>query len=340
MIDSNQYMKLVETTATELEHIMEVSLTRRAKDFVKSALGRSVRTEDPMFWPAGMLMLGLTEARMALAGQDMVKRIDETIESHVIMWRDKYASKIDFIDDSLAGTALVKMYVYTGNELYKDAADKIYEFVMNAQRDPEGAIIYNSGKGNSNIFADGIGQTVMFLSAYGRAFNKADALSLAHTQLMNFRKYGMDARTGLCYHGYCIDNKVIEKKGLLGWGRAMGWLIMGLSEYCNGNVDINMASWYRDLSGIIESYVRSDGGFSWQIQAVEGHLDTSATGMLLYGIRAGDVTALSMNIDSNGRVGNALSSCDDFGVHYQSYGHYPWGQGAALAAISSAFSKQ
>jgi hypothetical protein len=64
--------------------------------------------------------------------------------------------------------------------------------------------------------------------------------------------------------------------------------------------------------------------------------------MILYGLSGGEIDAnsrmkalegLHSNI-SSGRVMNALSSCDDFGVHYQSYGHYPWGQGAVLAALS------
>ena len=40
-----------------------------------------------------------------------------------------------------------------------------------------------------------------------------------------------------------------------------------------------------------------------------------------------------------GVVGDALSSCDDFGVHYQSYGNFPWGQGAVLAAVAGAMSR-
>ena len=49
---------------------------------------------------------------------------------------------------------------------------------------------------------------------------------------------------------------------------------------------------------------------------------------------------LASQTDERGRVGSALSSCEDFGVHYQNYGHYPWGQGAALAAASLALQRQ
>ena len=40
------------------------------------------------------------------------------------------------------------------------------------------------------------------------------------------------------------------------------------------------------------------------------------------------------NVADKGIVLDALSSCDDFAVHYQTYGNNPWGQGAALAALS------
>ena len=59
---------IIKEGISELKTIMDVSARQRAKDIVKSALGRSVRTKDPMFWPAGMLMLGLAEARKCAVG--------------------------------------------------------------------------------------------------------------------------------------------------------------------------------------------------------------------------------------------------------------------------------
>ena len=57
---------MVQETIAQLNGIMDVTVKQRAKDLVKSALGRSVRTKDPMFWPAGMLMLGLVQARKVM----------------------------------------------------------------------------------------------------------------------------------------------------------------------------------------------------------------------------------------------------------------------------------
>ncbi len=410
-IDANKYIELVGESIRELDGIMEVSVKDRLKDIAKSALGRSVRSKDPMFWPAGMLMLGLVEARgimvrkcfdEAITDLLSIGNIDAAILKHVGLWQDGYRSKIDYIDDALAGAALIKLYVQIQDAGKKDntealedgwlkkqmsgesclhapsaeimdmcryTAKKIYEYLSGAMRDPKGTIVYNPGRNAANVFADGVGQTSMFLSLYGKVFGDRKALELARTQLLNYMKYGCDERSGLIYHGYSLGKEEgklkVTKKGLLSWGRAAGWLMMGLSEYVSavsdygedepGDRDELLIKWYKELSATLLSYQRSDGCFSWQVQATDGPVDTSATGMIFYGLgsffekrdksraNANDenkdeiALALSgmMSNISSGRVGNALSSCDDFGVHYQSYGHYPWGQGAVLAAISN-----
>ena len=414
-IDTNSYMELVGETIRELDSIMEVSVKERLKDMAKSAMGRSVRSKDPMFWPAGMLMLGLVEARglivrecfdkaetFIVSTERTIGDIEAAILRHVKLWRDGYRSKIDYIDDALAGAALLKLYVQgkdapasggmensgsghckSGQEICagkyamsseildmcRFAADRIYEYLLNAKRDLEGTIVYNPGRNAANVFADGVGQTSMFLALYGKVFGNRQALDIARTQLVNYMKFGSDERSGLIYHGYSLEknhdgNLKVTKKGLLSWGRAAGWLMMGLSEYVTaasehgepgqGDSDDLLVNWYKELSATLLSYQRSDGCFSWQVQATDGPVDTSATGMILYGLGSfyegkdrskangneeyKDGISLALpgmlgNI-SAGRVGNALSSCDDFGVHYQSYGHYPWGQGAVLAALS------
>ena len=105
--------QIINESIAELETIMEVSLGQMAKDLVKSALGRSVRTKDPMFWPAGMLMLGLAEARKraVLDGEEgLVGKIDEAFLVHIRLWKEKYDKKISYIDDALAGVALIRLY--------------------------------------------------------------------------------------------------------------------------------------------------------------------------------------------------------------------------------------
>ena len=361
-----RYIGLVKETIRELSDIMNVSIKDQFKDAIKNAIGRSVRTRDPMFWPAGMLMLGLVEARKKIADKlpdledtsnkgiltGLIGDIDKAIADHLALWNDKYGSRIDYIDDALSGAALIKLYCQLKAEgkaegdlasSCKQAANRIYGYLTAAPRDKTGSIVYNPSR-SSNVFADGAGQTSMFLVLYGNTFGDGSAVELGELQLLNFLKYGCDEKSDLPYHGYSITESgdmaaLVEKKGILSWGRAAGWVIMGLSE-CRGVPELR--DWYDRLVKSLLTYQKKDGGFAWQIQATEGHLDTSATGMIVYGLGGASegtadirdtIETLWQNIQDN-KVLESLSSCDDFGVHYQNYGHYPWGQGAVLAALS------
>lgn len=362
-MDNAAYYEVVGKTVEQLNNIMNVSLSDRGKDLVKKALGRSVRTKDPFFWHAGMLMVGLVSALEYLEKVQDAKgisdKIKDSLEGHVDLWLKKTGGKVSFVDDALAGFALIKAYEITGNEKYKKAADAVSSYLKSAGRDAEGAILYNSGR-SGNIFADGIGQVSMFMAACDdKAFDSNEQLRL-------FYKNGMDEASGLCYHGYELRKDadvdkaskigyVSDKKGILCWGRAFGWLIMGAG--INASMGKANEESLKQFTGLCEAalkYQRKDGGWSWQMQAVDGHIDMSATGMIAYALGY----ALKSNIfgedDISGRIREALkkaqdciyahieggivtdslSSCDDFAVHYQTYGNNPWGQGAALAALS------
>lgn len=401
------YVELIEETLEQLDAIMNASLKQKMKDMAKKAIGRSVRTKDPMFWPAGMLMLGLTEAVDALeASSDegssdkkelMTRKIRATLENHVKLWREEYSGRIDFVDDALAGYSLMKMYEDTRKEEIGKAIEDIYEYLKATPKDKQGSVIYNAGKGNTNIFADGIGQSAFFLAAHIKMkmakrdltfqgkettnveyYSESDYLSeieLLYKQIYNYHRYGRDQKSRLIYHGYTLVEKPMassdglagERKGLLGWGRALGWILMGLSEAAilekdlsEGNQAVkdwsvfDIIPWFNEMAAVLLDYQRPDGGWSWQIQAVEGHIDMSATGMIAYslahglegGVIGGELAdkvraALELSEKSmlehirNGVVMDSLSSCDDFGVHYQTYDAFPWGQGAVLAALAA-----
>ncbi|MBE5837147.1 glycoside hydrolase family 88 protein [Butyrivibrio sp.] len=391
-VTDERYKMVLDRTVDDLLGIMNVSLVQQAKDVVKRFMGRSVRTKDPLFWPAGMLMLGLVSASEQ-EDVEIKNKCLAAISAHLDMWLKSYDGKIDFVDDALAGVCFIRAYELTNEDKYKEAADKIAQFILTAPRDEQGTIIYNPGRNSSNIFADGVGQVSMFMAAYTSAFPDSDIVISsgsrldASKQIKNFFEMGVDKKSGLNYHGYSLHDN--QKKGLLGWGRAFGWLYMGVAEAacaaikssdeandndekipnsenldssecqkdcpdkkrCFMNSGFNITGLYRQMSRTALEYQRADGGWSWQIQGTEGHIDISATGMIAYSLARGYNAGILDNVEDidssfdkaaecmlshteKGAVLDALSSCDDFGVHYQTYGHYPWGQGAVLAALA------
>ena len=150
-----------------------------------------------------------------------------------------------------------------------------------------------------------------FACRYGVQKQDKELLNLGIRQLELFFQKGMDEKTGLPYHGY--DEKNGTKYGIIGWGRACGWMLLGLSQSilwiseqpagaeqtnklqaeqsaaCPSSQSVAREGCNRllllqqQLLDSIFVWQRADGGFSWQLQAQEGHRDTSAEGMIGYG---------------------------------------------------------
>ena len=356
---------MIKIASKDLDKIKKPGLKASLKETAKKAMGRNVASSDLLFWPAGLLLLGLSECalrdntdpHLTSAAKELALA---SATDYIKNWKDQTGEKISFVDDALSGVAMINLFARTGQDHFMQSATKIATFLHRAPKNIEESIIYNPKAGNDYIFADGAGQSAMFLSYYGFIFHKTSATKLAAKQLLNYYNHGIDKTTGLPYHAFSLGEA--KKLGLLGWGRAMGWLLMGYSEYVatmkiTGNKEedhINniILSQYKNLVYTTLSYQRLDGGFSWLLPAVEGEPDTSATAMIGYAI------ALSLAFDllpedesrirqallrmkdfvlnhtKNGQVNQALSSCEDLAVHRQVYGHFPWGQGAALAFLS------
>ena len=370
--------QIIKVTENDLTSINNYSAKDALKDVAKKALKRATTNRDPMFWPAGLLLLGLSEtaytpsARIAsLIDADTRKEAAAFVSSYLDKWL-KDGEIVSYVDDSLAGLSLISLYEHTGEKRYHHGAIKIANFLAQCPKNKEESIIYNPSAGNDLIYADGAGQTAMYLSRYGYYFDRKNAVALAAKQLLNFHEKGFDERSGLPYHAFSLEKG--KKLGIIGWGRAVGWLMMGYSELLAGlekesadgkgtanesllknTADRIMAQYYSLIKTVL-SYQRPDGGFSWLLTATEGEADTSATAMIAYSmsawIRSGafhshaeglseevkkavhDAAEFLLANTENGSVMQSLSSCEDIAVHRQIYDHFPWGQGSTLALLS------
>ena len=347
-VEEKIIQELADEAVRELFAYREANRKGQLKELAKKALGRGSHRRDDIFWPAGLLMLGLMESG----------RIQE-IEQYLQTWLNQKTRAV-YVDDAVAGYVFLHLYEKTARLEYKEAADAIAAFLLNARRDKVGSIIYNQERTKNYIFADGAGQTSLFLARYGAIFEKKEAADLARTQIINFLQYGMDAFTGLPYHGYDAETGI--KYGIVGWGRAVGWLMMGIAGYCEAfPEDGEMAQVFTSMTRHVLQYWRKDHLFSWQLPALDGPVDTSAAGMILWSVRAAKVdaadvystrtravgeydperddfaadTAAALRAYINGgKVYGASAECIDFSMYRQQYGNFPWGQGAVLAFLA------
>lgn len=257
------------------------NLVKQADNMIVSNLGFNVKRRlrylylnkslgiDPFFWNNGALSLA-------------IRKFEETYnETHTLRGRDKlfkFTPRIRQIDDVL--------YFYANYDHYdKSIIDTVFIFLKNFKKDNFGSILYRHN--NETAFIDTLGMVCPFLSRYGADNNSKSATELAVKQYRLFFKHGFDEILGLPYHGYNSQNRI--KEGIVGWGRGVGWALLGLvgtlqwtapttAEY------FELDSYFRSLIKSVMRYQRSDGSFSWQLQAVDGHEDTSATAMIGYAI--------------------------------------------------------
>lgn len=329
----------------------------KAKRWIKKYVFRSVvGVEDLVFWPTGLLAAGLWDCRRTLSPSAQQK-IEMALSAYFTRWEDRKAP-IAYLDDLLAGEVFLSVYEEYGRnrkenniinpknaEQYRKAVERLAEYALSYPTDEIGSLPYRAEQKNGHVYVDSIGMICPFLYEYGRVYNNNECMELAVKQIVNFLAYGMDGCTGLPYHGYAVQTTY--KYGIIGWGRAVGWLLRGMAgcmvtEY--GTMRLRKS--YIELVDTVLTYQRKDGYFSWQLQALDGPADTSATGMICVALKRG----IEMGILTDSKYGQALKAgtgaieksirtgrvydcsgeCEGFGQYPQRYGAYPWALGPAL----------
>lgn len=353
---------LAETACYELlTYGLWVGGTKWKNRIKKYLLRRQTAPEDLIFWTTGLLAVGLWQYRLNLPAkvpgrEETVAQINGALGAYYDRWMRK-GCPVTYLDDLLAGEVLLSAceaydadasggIVNAQNvDSCRSAVEKLAVYGMNYPTDEMGSFPYRAAQNNGYVFVDSIGLACPFLYRYGVMYDRTDAVELAVKQIVNFLAYGMDGSTGLPYHGYVM--RTACKYGIIGWGRAVGWLLRGMigcmiSEYGMER----LKDPYIALVDTAIVYQRKDGYFSWQLQASEGPADTSATGIICVAIKKGMeigvlkgakyVQALQEGISAieksvkDGRVYDCSGECEGFGQYPQRYGAYPWALGPAL----------
>ena len=303
---------------------------------------------DKINWPTGLLAKSLADYYMENKNSEEARLILNALKKYYDRWISK-GHKLYYLDDVYSGMALIDLHQITGEEKYKQAAEKMVQYLFHHETDGSGSLPYRPAQKNGYIFADAIGMVCPFLCKYGYTYGDMNAVNLAVTQLQNFIQFGMDEKTGLPYHGYQYETGL--KYGIIGWGRAVGWLMIGMAESL-AYMEETRPSYevikqaYRRLVDKVEAYQLEGGLYSWQLGAKEGPIDTSATGMILYAIARSLDTKILIGIHKSrmirgrdalwgcvkdGKIYGCLAECQGFCMYPQVYGAYPWSLGPALS---------
>ena len=356
----NKRQALVERSLKMMMGYPKAGFARKIKNLIKKMIGRPVNKRNPIAWPNGLCAMGLMEYVKAYPKNKDVPMILKSLEQYFDRWIDSGA-KIGRVEDVLSGYVLLEMSRFKSKyeDRYISEIESFVNFLKNARRDRIGSYIYNPKDKNDIVLADTIGMVCPFMSASSDPILE----QMAILQIENYMNNTRDPKSGLPYHGYefDIESGNVDKLGIIGWGRTLGWTMMGISlTLCN------LGPMHRDYAMVREHLIQlllavhryRDPGrlFEWQI-GQRGQKDTSGSAMIAYSLMkainediiseddeeifecAEDVIrdvmrGIKSHIQKDGNVDQALAECLGPGIHPQEYGSYPWSVGPALALMS------
>lgn len=378
LLEKKQYrefcLQLAESAAKDLAARNRIDFKTKLKRNVRQYVLRQKQAPiDAYSWPKALLAEGLMETYLCLGEKFCL----EAVQNYVDSWIAE-GQKIHYVDNCMNGDIIYKLNKEIPFEKYGIAMQKTVDWLKKeCPKEYDGSFRYRIHNPKM-IFADTIGMVVPFLIEFGKKEKKAWLEMEGLDQIRAFWRSGMDEKSGLPYHGYIVSEKkepsiidkflemVSEEKtdalrmGIIGWGRAVGWIMTGmadgLSEKRKTDLSLEedqvveenfekLEKKFRLLAETVVEYQRPDGYFSWQLPAMEGPADTSATAMIAYalerGIRCGKLpskyhryvekaaAALASSV-KDGRVYNCSGECEGFAQYPQVYGAYPWSLGPTL----------
>lgn len=416
----SQIQEMIKPAAAMLDTYPVVTTKQKIKQLMKTCIpGMTPEKTERYSWPQALLAMGLLQAYE----QTKDKTALSSVFSYLRRWKNS-GYPISHVDHVMNGSVALWTEEILTKEKREDAeslealwicregADICAGWIKAAKKTADSILAYRSQHPDW-LFADTLGMLCPFACRYGVQKQDKELLNLGIRQLELFFQKGMDEKTGLPYHGY--DEKTSMKYGIIGWGRACGWMLLGLSQSIlwlleqpagaeqsdkqqtgksagaeqadrqqtgkpagaeqadklqaeQSAVQPSIQSVAREgcnrllllqqqLLDSVFAWQRADGGFSWQLQAQEGHRDTSAEGMIGYGTWLAAETAAVQRSEQwspalsrlaatmqtsiqKGYVTDCSGECKGFAEYPQVYGTYPWGSGSALAFLAGKLFKE
>jgi len=328
----------------------DLSMKNITREIVNLFLKKStIRKFRSFFWPTASLALALELGYNMTQNKEYLDSLMQYYDHWV-----KNGSILYYLDQIMNGYSLIFLYNNHRELVIKKSIINMYEFIKSYPKTSTGGLPYRKNE-QEIVLVDYLGMVCPFLSRYAKNFNCEESINLSVALLKDYLLNGMDIETGLPYHGFRCDTH--EKLGIIGWGRGVGWLLIGMVETlaCLDKTSEAFNSLHHDFISLLKSVIKfqdNEGFFKWVLNAKEGHIDTSATAMIGYSIkRAIDLNLLDIDYllyaekslsallksTKNGQISDSSAECKGIGMYPQHYEWNLWGQGfgTAFALIMS-----
>lgn len=294
-------------------------------------------------WQKASLLLGLQDYLTKNEDLNLSYKIkqykNKVLDFNSGLWNEKP----DHVDGAILAYALLKSC--EDKERIKPAMDYMIELINDSIGD-DGCVAYR--KHILNIrFIDTIGFICPFLTLYSKTYNKPEYEELALKQILTYHENGLLKTFNLPVHAYDSDKFI--PLGLYGWGRGLGWYLLGLIDmykeldYSSKN-KIILEKYICEVSKSILQFQHTDGGYGPQI-AFSQRYDSSVTAIVgyffinTYNICGEEIYKLASEkclsklisvTRRNGAVDYSQGDTKDIGIYSNNYDIMPFTQGITL----------
>lgn len=327
---------------------LDASLYGKLKLTISRILKRKVPFEpNYLFWTSAILTIGFEW------GHRLLKR-ESDLQTLILFYKkivDRFSiEQLKTLDATMTGYTLIYLESIVDDKSIKYTLDSMAVFLTDQHpKTIEGILPYRANKMNM-LLVDTLAMICPFLSRYWNEYGDSKALELCVQQITEFIEKGIDKSLCLPYHGYLADSG--KNIGLLGWGRGVGWLLIGLVdslEYIpknHSNYHL-ISNCFMNCINSVKKYQDKRGYLHWNLLDEKAHVDSSATAMFGYSIIRGinlkildysylkyankSLNALNCSTNMFGMVNDCSGECNGPGRYSEFFGFRSWAQGPAYA---------
>ena len=211
--------------------------------------------------------------------------------AHDAMLRQKEDGRLAVINENIAvtdpaanGEVVWRAYEKTGDERYREAAEKMLQYLLyKAPRTDNNSICHNEisfqeGYSPDQIWVDSIYMAPPFLAVMGE-------VKEAVMQIEGYLSYLKDEETGLLYHIYDAGSKRFLRKKL--WATGNGWALLGMARVAETALQKgdDEAAWKmiqqsREILDAMLNYQLSDGRFHDILDEPDSFVEGTAAMMM------------------------------------------------------------
>ena len=281
----------VESSAKIIIQVTDIDWSVKMADMIVTTKLTNINWD----YTVGLMLEGVLRVYKRTHDSKYLDFINEWAEYHISA-DGTIDAHLNSLDNIMPGYLILHLYEITGNERYKLAADRIRNRFDTYPRNADSCLWHMTNLGGE-LWLDGLYMDMPFLTTYGNMFGQENyAYTSAIREFNLHMKYLKDDATGLLLHAYDADGSAVwslppYERSPHAWGRAIGWVVMGLEEI----LDIipedfprrdTIVDQYVSLLKSLATYQDSNTGLWYQVidkGGVTGNwLETSCTVMFIY----------------------------------------------------------